>query len=207
MHCPKCSAEMVQFTDNNREFHICTNCKIFYGSDIYKKSKFDDTVILQIDGGIITGLLVFLTLTSLIPIVSDPFNKIIAIVITAGVIFPFAMSAIMVLSNYIEMTYWQRLLLIDKIIKKLQNKSRYAVNLTSWGFVYLIGAIVVLFVFNLAGPLINGPTLPLIKACEKNTKEFGITAIDCAKIKPGSLYEECVKKAMPNVSGCSKFMV
>jgi hypothetical protein len=202
MRCPKCSAEMVQITDDNREFHICTNCKIYYGSDIYKKSKFDDTVILQIDGGIITGLLVFLTLTSLIPILSTPFNNITTIIITASVIFPFAISAILVLSNHIE-----RPSLLPK--KFLQKYSRYAVNLTCWGFGYLMLSLVILFGFNLASPLINGPTPPLIKACKKNVTDFfNNTSNDiCTKIKPGSLYEECVKKAMPNVSECSKFMV
>jgi len=57
-------------------------------------SKLDDTVILQIDGGIITGLLVFITLTSLF--VSGAFSKTIGIIITAGVMFPFVISAIMV---------------------------------------------------------------------------------------------------------------
>jgi hypothetical protein len=141
----------------------------------------------------------------LIPIESNPFSKILAIVITAGVIFPFAMSAMTVLSNHIEKTQW-KWPLIGKLIEKLQ-KSPYAVDLTSWGFVYLLAALIILFVLNLA-PFFFSPTSPVLKTCEKDVKYFGMTSKDsCVRITPGSLYEECVKKAMPNVSGCSKFIV
>jgi uncharacterized protein (DUF697 family) len=119
---------MDHFIENNREINICTTCK-GYWSDSYgesNRSKFDDTIILQIDSGIITGLLVFLTLTSFIPIVSETFGNIIAIVITAGVIFPFAISAIMILSNHIEMS--KRLYVIG--VPKLMKYSRYARNAT-----------------------------------------------------------------------------
>jgi hypothetical protein len=108
-------------------------------------SKLDDTVILQIDGGIITGLLVFITLTSLF--VSGAFSKTIGIIITAGVMFPFVISAIMVLSKHVDTnTQLQKSLRINKLIEKLRDKySQYARNATFFGFWYLMGAIVILF--------------------------------------------------------------
>jgi hypothetical protein len=164
-------------------------------------SKLDDTIILQIDGGIITGLLVFLTLTSLIPIVTGPFGNVIAIVFTAGVIFPFAISAIMVLSNHISSPVKK----IDIIIDYVKKHSRYAGNATFWGFVYLMGVIAVLFILNL-WPLFMPATSPISEVCEKNPRDFNIEPNLCATIKSGSFYEECVKNTMPNVSHCSKFM-
>ena len=152
VQCPKCSADMDHIIENNREIDICTNCKGYYRSYSYEESsgsKFDDTKILQIDGSIITGLLVFLSVTSsLIPIVSGPFGTITAIIITAGVIFPFAISAIMILSKHIEMSGRLRVIRIDKLIDNLKKYSVYAGNATFWGFVYLMGAIVVLFIFS-----------------------------------------------------------
>jgi hypothetical protein len=153
-------------------------------------SKLDDTIILQIDGGIITGLLVFLTLTSLIPIVSGPYGNVSAIVFTAGVIFPFAISAIMVLSKYIESPITK----IDKIIAYVKKHSRYAGNATFWGFVYLMGVIAVLFIFNL-WPLFYLAPSPLTEVCEENPADFDIERDLCARIKSGSFYEECVKNA------------
>lgn len=124
MRCPRCSIEMTRRTDNNKELYICTNCRtVCYTSDVHERNrtKFNDTVILQIDGGIITGLLVFLTLTSLIPIVSTPFNNIIVILLTAGVIFPFAVSAIIVLCGHIKESGLQRTIRISKLIKKAKD--------------------------------------------------------------------------------------
>jgi hypothetical protein len=200
---------MDHFIENNREIHICTNCKGYYRSNSYEESsgsKFDDTTILQIDGGIITGLLVFLTLTSLIPIVSGPFGNITAIIITAGVIFPFAISAIMILSKHIKMSGRLRVIRIDKLTDKLIKYSGYAGNATFWGFVYLMGAIVVLFIFNLL-PLLSPTSTSITEVCEKNSTLFNIEKESCSRIKPGGLYEECVKNAMPNVTGCSEFMI
>jgi len=200
---------MDHFIENNREIHICTNCKGYYRSDSYEesgRSKFDDTIILQIDGGIITGLLVFLTLTSLIPIVSGPFGNITAIIITAGVIFPFAISAIMILSKHIKMSERLKAIRIDKLIDKLIKYSEYAGNATFWGFIYLMGAIVVLFIFNL-WPILSPTPSFIAEVCEKNPTLFNIEKESCSRIKQGSLYEECVKNAIPNVAECSNFMI
>jgi hypothetical protein len=213
MQCPKCSAEMAQFTYNNREFYVCTECKLCCGSD---------KVILQIDGSIITGLLVFLTLTSLIPIASGPLNNVMTILITASVVFPFAMSAIMVLSNHIDIKQQQRIeqrqtkdeviyklmILLERPIGKLKSYSDYATTLTFSGFVYLVAAIVLFLGFNVWSLI--SPTSPVIEVCIKFPNNFNMVESQCRMIKQGSLYEECVTKAVPdiqNVTGCKKFMV
>jgi hypothetical protein len=95
---------------------------------------------------------------------------------------------------------------ISKLIKKARDNSEYAVNATFWGFVYLMGVIVFLLIFNL-GTLIFPPTSPVIEVCQKDVDHLGMDWKRCAMIKEGSLYEKCVKKAMPNVTGCSKFMI
>ena len=104
----------------------------------------DDTTLLQVDGGIIAGLLVFLTLTSLIPFLTGPLGNVIALLLTTGVLFPFAISAVLILSKSIH-SKWGR---VQEIIGWARNHSGVAGNATFWGFVYLMGVIVVLFIFN-----------------------------------------------------------
>ena len=167
-------------------------------------SRLDDSVILQIDGGVITGLLVFLTLTSLIPIVSDPIAKVIAILFTASVIIPFALSAMMVLSNHISSH------LVQPIIDTIQKYSNYVGNWAFWGFLYLIIVIIGLLVINALSaifPAVLFPTpSPLVEVCEANPGAFGIEKNLCPGIVRGSIFEVCVMDAMPNVDQCSKFM-
>lgn len=162
----------------------------------------EDTTILQIDGGVITGLLVFLTLTSLVPLAPGPAGNIYAILITAGVIFPFALSAIMVLSKGIVEAYRGP----NKIIGKVRKYSDFAQNATFWGFVYLMGAILLLLVLNVFQLFVSTPS-PITEVCKVNPKDFGMETDSCAKIMSGSIYEQCVMNAMPNVSQCSKFML
>jgi hypothetical protein len=164
-------------------------------------NKLHESNILQIDGGIITGLLVFLTLTSLIPIVSEPFGNVIAILFTAGVIIPFAISAIMVLSNHITSPYRK----INKLISIVKKYSRYAGNAAFWGFVYLMGVILALLGINIWSLAVPTPS-PVAEVCKKNPEVFGIEPDLCARIVPSGIYEECVMDNMPNVSQCSKFM-
>jgi hypothetical protein len=172
------------------------------------EGEMDDTTILQVDGGIIAGLLVFLTLTSLIPFLTGPLGNIVALLLTAGVMFPFAISAVLVLSKYIK-GKWR---LTQRIINWARNRSGYAGNATYAGFVYLMGVIVGLFIFNVL-PIFNViPVVlpsPLAEVCKKYLTEFEMDSDSCARIEPGSIYEECVKKTMPNmekVKLCSKFM-
>jgi uncharacterized membrane protein len=66
----------------------------------------DDVAILQVDGGIIAGLLIFLSITSLIPFLTGPLSNVVALLMTAGAMFPFAISAVWLLSKYIKGKYW-----------------------------------------------------------------------------------------------------
>jgi hypothetical protein len=173
------------------------------------ESKLSDITILEIDGGVITGLLVFLTLSSsFIPFVTGAFGNVILITMTAGVIIPFGMSALMVLSKYISSPRRKVLW----IIVTTRDYSKYAGNWAFWGFLYLIGVMIVLLVINSLSAVINFlspeiPTLsPLQEACQESPETFGIKKDLCAKIEPGSIYEECVMNTVPNVNQCSEFI-
>jgi hypothetical protein len=163
----------------------------------------DDTTILQVDGGIIAGLLIFLSITSLIPFLTGPLGNVVALLLTAGAMFPFAISAVWILSKYIKGKYgWS-----ERIIAFVRKYSGLARNATLWGFVYLMIVIVVLFLFNVLPIPVVVPS-PLAEVCKKNPTEFDMDSDSCARIAPGSIYEECVKNTMPNVEQvkqCSKF--
>ena len=119
----------------------------------------------------------------------------------------------MVLSNHFKISKPLRWIRLDRLIFKLIKYSKYARNATFWGFVYLMIAIVFLFFANIVSsffpdvvPLLRSP---IRQVCEKNLEDIDMTLDLCSRIKPGSLYEECVKNTMPNlldVKECSKFM-
>jgi hypothetical protein len=66
-------------------------------------------------------------------------------------------------------------------------------------------AIVILFILNLL-PFSIPTTSSITEVCKKNPQLFNMTQESCAGIKAGSLFEECVKNAMPNVRECSNFI-
>jgi hypothetical protein len=50
---------------------------------------------------------------------------------------------------------------------------------------------------------------PIRQVCEKKLEDINMTLDLCARIKQGSIYEECVKNIMPilsDVKECSKFV-
>jgi hypothetical protein len=64
---------------------------------------------------------------------------------------------------------------------------------------------IALLVINILSAVFPTPS-PLQEVCQKSPEAFGIKPDLCARIKSGSIYEECVMNTMPNVSQCSKFI-
>lgn len=214
MKCPKCSTQMQQILKKNINVHFCPNCKSWQPDKISNiQSKFDDGTILQVDATIITGVLFFLTLTSIAPVLPELYNRFIITIITAFIIIPFAISATMILSEAAVQTslFFRISPLLLRIIKE---QSKYANHLTFMGFLYLIVVIGVIVFVNI--PPLNDPLSNLIppsvaEVCEENIGLFNVNdSTDCRKFIPGSLAEECVRNTEPlnvkYVGQCSKFI-
>jgi uncharacterized membrane protein len=148
----------------------------------------DDVTILQVDCGIIAGLLIFLSITSLIPFLTGPLSNVVALLMTAGAMFLFAISAVWILSKYIKGKYWWS----EGIIAFIRKGYGLARNATLWGFVYLMIVIVVLFFFNvLPVVLLNLNVIPVIvpsplaEVCNRNPTDFNMDSNSCAQDSTG----------------------
>jgi hypothetical protein len=127
------------------------------------------------------------------PVVSEPFGNVVVILFTASVIIPFAISAVMVLSNHITSPYSK----IEKLAGIARKYSRYVGNAAFWGFVYLMGVIFALLGINIWS--LAFPASRLEDDCQKNPNAFGLDPDLCSRIVPEGIYEECVMNSMLDV--------
>ena len=155
--------------------------------DIYQHFRIDSKALIQVDATVIVGVLFFLTLTSFLGAEEEEATQH-AVNLTILVVFPFSMSAIFLLWDYLKTRY--NLLLWEKPGSRWASQWRLFSNVapqfggvsTMLGFAYLIYA---LFSFGYQAQV--GPDISATaQDCGEHPKRFGI--INKTDIWQGSMF-------------------
>lgn len=193
-----------------------------------QKMTIDAKTLLQVDATVIVGVLFFLTLTSFVKLSSDEISRVYVAAIEIVVVFPFGMSAIII----VVLDYRLRLRRLSSILAKgpihglkLQKTSFYrkigqlfrgaefftfrrAESFTIIGFAYLLFALLTLYI--VANANIN--TKSTEEKCAEAPSQFGVNKTHlwhCSMFSEGSLANKCVMNPHRfglNTSDCSKFI-
>jgi hypothetical protein len=195
----------------------------------------NDDTLLQIDATIVAGALIFLTLTSFgIAGILESLTKPLTYGITFVIIYPFALSAMIILfRTFLNEEIRPSIAIIKE--KSQQNKKANMANrstvplailnmvflkivisprlLTIVGFIGLLILIGLMMLLTVFVSTLNPPVSQISeieKECAKDPKAYNVAPPDCSKFTVGSLLEQCAQSPKEynvlNKAECSKFI-